>query len=420
MTSSAKKSLTVVIALLATAAAGWFGHQMYARSMERRCLEEAQECLEKRDFLNAALCLRRVLDLNPKNIDAATRMAEMLEAQGKPGAVEWRKRAAEFHPHDASFRFDWAQTAIKAGDHGSADLALKGVEGPDRDTAQYHKLCAALYWSQGHSDEAEMHYSKALQLDPTNQTVAFNLATIRLRSTNSAVADAARFSMERMTNNPALKLTALHQLLIFENLRRSPTNALKYSTLIVQDPNASYADQLDHLELLHQVKSPEYESWLAGLKQGATNSSARAFGVGRWIAKVNGLDDLLAWIDTLPEEVRNDPPLAFLTADCHVLLKNWQKLVETAEAQNWGEADPNRMALIALAQRSLGQDAAFQTAWREALREADRRRDRLVELAQFAQKWGWNEQKDQVLERINAEFPKQKLAAVGDSSSDHL
>jgi hypothetical protein len=170
------------------------------------------------------------------------------------------------------------------------------------------------------------------------------------------------------------------------------------------------------LELLLQVRSAEYDSWLANLKQAATNSGTRAFVLGRWLAKVNGLDDSLAWINTLPDEVQNSPPLAFLVADCQVLQRDWQALLEGIESQNWGEADPQRMALIALGKRSLHLEADFQTAWRDALREADHHRDSLLRLAQFASRWGWNGQRAEVVERIAAEFPDEKL--VADLTSD--
>jgi Tfp pilus assembly protein PilF len=417
MTRLVRKSLIFVFLLLVIAAAGWFGHKAYAKAMERRCLEDAEDCLEKRDFLNATLCLRRVLELNPKNIDVPAKMAELLEAQGLPGAVDWRIRAAELHPREASFRFDWAESALKARDVRSAARALEGIDDTARETAQYQKLAGALDWSLGHLEEAEKHYAKALQLDPTNQKVAFNLATIRLRSTNSATADAARLSMERMMSNPSLKLTALRQLVSFEELRQAPTEALKYSTNIVKDPTAGYADKLGHLELLHRARSADYDPWLAELKREATNSSARAFAMGKWIAKVNGIDASLAWINTLPEDIQGNPPLVFLIADCYVLLKDWQALLDRIESQNWGEADAQRMALIALARRSLGQETAFQTAWREALRAADHHRDSLLLLVRFASSWGLSDQKREVLELFAAEFPKEKLPAEMNSNN---
>src|SRR5262249_18358696 len=153
----------VVSLLVVTAAAGWFGHKAYARAVERRCLEDAEDSLEKRDFMNATRCLRRVLELNPKNTDAPAKIARLLEAQGKPGASDWRNLAAELHPQDASFRFDWAETALKTRDNRSAATALEGVGQADRETAQYHKLSGALDWSLGHWDAAEEHYVKALQ-----------------------------------------------------------------------------------------------------------------------------------------------------------------------------------------------------------------------------------------------------------------
>jgi predicted Zn-dependent protease len=67
--------------------------------------------------------------------------------------------------------------------------------------------------------------------------------------------------------------------------------------------------------------------------------------------------------------------------------------------------------LESLAQRSLGNEFASQTAWRNALRLSDHRLDRLSRLAQVTAGWGWSAENMEVLHEVTAEFPKEKWAA---------
>src|SRR5262249_47105489 len=147
----------------------------------------------------AALCLRRTLQLNPLSIPATGLMANLLEAAGSPMAVGWRMRLSQLLPNDGKVRLDWAQTALKLHDSRPRAAALEGAEAKVKNSAVYHKLAGALVWAGGKSQEARAHYEEALRLEPQNQTVLLNLATVDLTSTNSLQADQARATLERMS-----------------------------------------------------------------------------------------------------------------------------------------------------------------------------------------------------------------------------
>lgn len=407
------KSVIMVATMSALATAGWFGRKHYQKIQESRCLEDAADSLAKKDFQNAALCLRQALQLNPRSIEAVTATAEMLEMEGAPGAVEWRIRAAQLQPGDTEARFNWAQTAIKARDARSAAEALAGVKGSARGTAQYHKLAGALAWSLDDSEDAEKHYLEALRLEPSNSVTAFNLDTVRLRSTNKATAEEARLSIEQqlLTNSP-LRLTALRQLMSYEKINQSLPKALDYSKQVISDGAASYEDKLEHLDLLHQVGNPEFDSWLLQLKQEATNSPARAFVLGKRLEKMENPTNVLAWVQSLPEDLQSSPPLLQLTADCYVTLKDWNRLLEAIDGQNWADAEPSRLAMIAFARRALGQDPAARSAWHAALEEAAHRLDGLSLLARLTARWGWDAERAEVLRETSIHFPSENLAVI--------
>jgi len=91
---------------------------------------------------------------------------------------------------------------------------------------------------------------------------AFNLEFVGLRSTNDAIAEAARLSVEQqLQTNSSLRPTALRQLTAYEVSRKAIAEAIVYSKQVVGDPAANYVDKLDHLGLLH--KEPT-RSWIRG------------------------------------------------------------------------------------------------------------------------------------------------------------
>jgi len=401
--------LILVATISGLGLAAWFGCKHYQKIEAARWLDDARDSFERKDLRTAALSLTQALKLNPTDTDAVAMMADLLEMESAPSAVEWRVRAAQLQPHDAEARFNWAQTAIKLGNLPSANDALAGIADNLKGNARYHKLAGALAWRLHHSAEAELHYAEAARLERTNDLTEFNLQTVRLSSTNPITAEAARLSLEQQATNTNVRLVALRQLIAYEEINRAWSKALQYSQEIVTNPAANYDDMLMHLELLNQAGEPDFATWLSQLEQTATNSTASAFALGKRLERLQNPTNVLDWIQTLPEDIQSAVPLSQLAADCCVALKQWRKLLETTKGKNWAEAEPSRLALVALAHRSLGEDSSSQDAWRAALEQAAYRLDGLSSLAHLAAVWGWEPERKQVLAQISSRFPNERL-----------
>jgi predicted Zn-dependent protease len=137
----------------------------------------------------------------------------------------------------------------------------------------------------------------------------------------------------------------------------------------------------------------------------------RAFALGAWMALAEGPAQALHWADTLPEQTRTNQPVPILLSDCKIALKDWPGLFALVEKQDWGEAEFYRVALEALAQRSLGKDFNSQAAWANAMKQSRHRLDRLSRLVQVTATWDWKQENTEVLQEIISEFPKEKWAA---------
>jgi tetratricopeptide (TPR) repeat protein len=404
------KVLIFAVVMTLVAGACWTGRKVYRKSMERHLVAEAQQYVEKHDWRNATLCLQRVIQINPFSTDGCRLVSDLLETQGSPAALSWRIRLAKLQPDHVTNRLAWAETALKLTDFKSAGTALDGLDAATKQTAAYYKLAGALAWGLHQPAQAEVDYSRALELEPTNQTVALNLDTVRLVSTNANVAKAARVSLEQIASNPTLRLVALRYLTLDAVNRHAPEQAVAYSLEIVQDPSASFDDKLKHLELLRTVKSNEYSAAYNALKKSAEASPTYAYLLGNWIIKFDGPETALSWLHSLPQHVQTNQPVPLVIVDCEIELKRWTELSESLDQQSWGNIDFYRLAVESLALRSLRETTAAQNDWDKSLLLASRDPRRLTRLAQAAGLWGWIPERTKVLQEIVDESPLDKWA----------
>jgi predicted Zn-dependent protease len=411
MNSLMRKLLILVLVMAAVAVGGWFGRKAYKRATERRLMAEARQYMDKGDFQNGGLSLRRALQVNPMSAQASDLLADLFETEGVPVALSWRIRAAQLSPGKPEYRLSWAKTAIQLQNFNSAREALDGLTAKEKDTADYHKLAGALAWGLKNGPEAERHYTEAMRLEPKSKSAIMNLATIHLSSTNDAVATAGRLTLEEMTTNADLRLPALRLLETEANARKSFSTAVDYGRRIIQEPRATLGDRISYAQALRNSKSPDFVSYLTSLQLQAVTNSAQAFALGRWMAMTDGPTNALRWLQSLPASTRTDEPVCFLVADCMAELRDWKSLVDWVGKSDWGEVNYYRLALESLGQRSLKQSVAAKTAWQNALRLSRRRLDRLSHLAQFTSGRKWAEETTDLLREITLEFPKEKWAA---------
>ena len=411
MNGVVKKLLIFVIVMGLVAVGGWAGRKVYRKATEKRLLGEAASYLAKKDFRNVGLCLQRALQINPLSIEANSMTADMLEATAPAAALNWRVRVVQLQTNNVQHRFAWAQTALKIGDKDSAIQALSGVEPSDRSTSEFYKLAGALAWSANDAAAADQHYKEALRLEPTNQTIVLNLATIGLTSTNPTVADSARLTLEAIPTNSPLRTTSLRYLTSDAETRKSLPRALQYSKELVENSSATHSDKIARLELLRKTASPEYKTWRTKLETDATQSSEHAFAIAGWIASTEGPTNAFRWLVTLPASIQTNQPVPLIVSDCRIALKDWKGLLAMVDKKDWGEVNFYRLALESLAQRSLDNEILAKTAWQKSLRTASPRVDHLARLAQVTSAWRWQSEKIEVLQSIVSKYPAEKWAA---------
>ena len=412
MNGLTRKVLIFALVMAAVAAAGWVGRKAYKKVIERRLVAQARGYLAKKDWRGGGLCLQRALQVEPMSAEASGLLADFLEAEGAPAALSWRIRAAQLAAGNPDYQLAWAKTALELQDFKSATEALQALRQEDKNTAEFHKLAGALAWGLKRHSEAEQHYAKALQLEPNNQTLALNLATIHLSSTNRSVAEAGRLVLQQMTTNAELRVPALRVLEAEALATKSYATAVDCARRLAEVPTVTAPDQISYLELLRATKSPVYDSYLGLLQRTSSTNSLQAFALGKWMAETHNVTNALQWIRSLPADTQTNAPLPLLIADLLAGMNDWRSLLALVETQDWGEFNFHRLAFESLAQTGLKQELAARSAWNKAFRLCSRRLDRLSRLTQITAAWGWKTQRTQVLAEISDEFPREKWAAA--------
>jgi predicted Zn-dependent protease len=410
MNGFVRKTLIFAAVMVIVAGAGWGGRKLYKKATENRLLAEASQYMGTKDFRNAGLCLQRCLEINPFSARASKLTADMLEETGSPAALNWRIRAFQLQTNNIEYRFAWAETALKMRDLNGAAQALSGLDEKSRSTATFHKLAGGLAWQLKDAAVAEDQYAQAQRLEPNNQATILNLSTIRLASTNSAEADAARLALEQIPTNSAVRPIALRYLAADAAAQGHYDRALSYSDAVISAPWVTYNDKIAHLQLLLDAKSPAYKDWLAGLEDGANHSPEQAYALGHWMATSESPSNALHWLRSLPTSQQTNLPVPLIIADCQIAVEDWTGLRTVVEKHNWGDAEYYRLCLESMADRHLGESLLARSAWERALRLASRRLDRLTRLTQITGSWGWRPEMNQVLQEVISDFPKEKWA----------
>ena len=403
--------ISAVVALV-LAAAVWFGLPAYRHFKETRSLKQAKEFLEKRDLRNTVLSLRAALAANATNLEATHIMANLLTETQPAAAVGWWRRMVELSPTmENRLRFAASAMRVEKPPYPIVTQAFDELQKAGAETnTSYHLLMSQFALRQNHLEAATRHLEAAAELEPTNRLHQLNIATLRLRQTDRAVAARAREDLATLTSDPNFGEHALRSLITDSLARKEFADAERLSRQLLALPQARFDDRLQQLTVLDAAKSPQSGPWLILLQQEAVTNSSKAALVMSWMTAHGEAQAAHDWLATLTPQVRTNLPLPVVAADCYLALKDWPGLDKFLVDQNWDEQEPMRLALLARALRELGRRDMADTHWRRALSAGGGGGGGLGAIAQMAAAGGWADEAEQALWALVERAPWQEWA----------
>jgi hypothetical protein len=408
-----KKTITIAGLVLAAAIAGlWiWGRPALRHAREERSLAQAKAFMAKGDFRNASLSARQTLRVNPANLDACRIMAELAEFSRSPHAVEWRRRIVEQAP-TLDNKLMLASTALRVQGmpYPMAAQVLDDMAEQAKNLPAYHVLRAELALKSKKPAEAEAEFAEASRLEPGNEMHQLNLAVLRLRSSDQALARRARATLESLQTNAAVGPVALRWLVSESLSQNDLASAEQFSSRLLADPRSTFDDRLEHLGILRQAGRPDYAASLLAVQQSAATNAAMIYAVSSWMIGQNLAEAAQRWMTNFPAKMRSQQPVPLALVDCYFARKDWTGLEQSLQGQQWGDLDFLRFAFLSRAAAQQQQDTAADTRWRMALQQANDRLGALAALLSLASSWGRDTFREELLWQIIQRYPNQRWA----------
>ena len=408
-----RKIIAVIICLTVLLLGGYAGYRGYKVWNQRHMMTLAKEYMAKSDGRNTLLCLSKVLQSNPRHLEATRMMAAISEATRSPSALIWRSRVMELNPKSLEDRLAVARTAMSMRDLTTATNALNGVDPAGKQTADYHQTAAAISIMTGRFVEAETHFQEVVRLKPQDPVPQLNLSILHLHSTNTQTSTEARAILNVLCLNPTnanLRCLALRELISDAVQSKKMDAALTLSKQLLQETNSVFNDRLLQLGVLKAAKRPEFATALAACQRDVGTNSQHIFELATWqIAQMSPADGF-NYMKTLPVTLQTNLPVALMVAQCRESLKDWKGLESTLARQNWGEMEFVRFAIRTRALRSLDMASAAKLEWDQAMKAANGQKQSLITLLRLAAQWNWASDAEEILSNIINRYPNEQWA----------
>ena len=394
--SSRFRRLLISIVLLALLfMAGVVGWRKFKVFREHRMVDRARALIEKKDYSEAMLSIRRALQLNPRDLNANKMALELTEVANSKEALYWHRVVSELEPDKLENHLGLVNCALRSNELEIANQALDRVSEPERKKASYRDAAGRVAQVLNRLPEAQRHFDEAAKLEPANDEYRLHAATVHMQSDDAAIRAEGRGTVETLLSHPKLGRTASRAL--FEDLLRNKEweQALEIGKKFQSGPDAPIGDRMRYLALLRQLQHPDFAGYLLTLQENSVNDPETVAALISWLT-VNSLVDLaVEWSRRLPEKVASKMPVPAAVAECYATRQDWETLAALVSDANWEYADFLRLAFLARVQREKGdhgdkgEQLQSRNSWNSAVRASGNRPETLIMLIRYAAKWGW-------------------------------
>jgi predicted Zn-dependent protease len=386
--------LAVTLTLTATV-----GRSAFSRWQHGRLIGNAAKALANGDLRSASLNARQAFLKNPASTSACAILAQIAEHEQSPEAILWRQRLVEINPHQSPRLIELAITASALGETFIAEQALAQVPVHDRDTVAFHSTAAAVAIAEKQLAVAEKEFQRAAELDPKDENLRLNLATLRLALAQPGAATEAAAKLERFLQRAEFRHAALRALLTDARRRGDSERAMNLAKELRQGADPSLGDVLLWLEELQHAHSPEFDGELHSLQALAAKSDGAIYAVMAWMNARGLAAQSAQWADSLPALVRSRIPVPLALAEAFALTGDWKKIRGFVADSDWGDMDFLRIAFHARVLYETSDHvrrAEFRTMWERATNATKGNTNALSMLARLVTGWGWKDEAAQL------------------------
>src|SRR6266496_588769 len=406
----------LVIAFLLGALFFNYGSKLFEDWRQNRLLHRAAALLQEGKLSEASQAAQELLGRHPDSLPALYVLAEAAEKQNLEEAVSWREQIARLLPKDPDSELNFASAALRFGKLDLAREALDRIAPTDRDTAAFHVVAGWLARAEGNLAEQEEQFAAAVKKEPTNDLYQFNLAALRIHSSDPEKTAQARDTLQRLSKLAPYRSGALRALLNDAVGNNDLAAADSFAQQLQMSPEITFNDYLLCLNFYRKLDEKKFRPLLEKVKPFAARDPSNLAALMEWMNQ-NGLaGDVVKWIDKLPATQLSSTATSVEVADAYATVKNWPRLKRWTRTGTWGESEYLRVAYQAIATRqsrarSGNPNTEFESLWRSAQQLANEQPERELTLARLASKWELEKESEELWWRV-AENPPTRREAL--------
>ncbi|MBK8475388.1 MAG: hypothetical protein IPL39_03535 [Opitutaceae bacterium] len=367
----------------------------------------AGEYLDKGDFENAMLFVRKNLASSPQSISSWRMAAEISEKRNESNVLYFVQRLVALEPTTAN-RVRLIRLALQWHADDLAERTISQMGADARTSAEFHELAVQASLRVGNTIQAKFHLMTLCDLQPDNRPARLELARLRLAEAGPDLRSSIRAEIRSLASDPALRNVALGTLLLDSIKQDESQEALGLAAELQREAELPIPQAVTVAEALRKFEPATLSAYLAALRQRVQARPGEVVRLGYYLIESGRAAEAKEWITSLPDAIVGLPPVQRIQAACHADLLEWPLLESFLKSKKWNETDFERLAMLAFAQRQLGNLAAYGETWRLALAEAGTNTLKLNQLLQRTTTWGWREQRIDVLWRIFQRNPHEK------------
>ena len=390
--------LFALAGLVLFVALSWGGVRFYKHWQEGHLVRRAAAIMGGGDLKSASLDARRALQINPQSAAAMRIIAEIAERTNDRTALDWRRKIWELNPSSVDDGLALVRTAFWFRDTAAAEKTLRSLEPIATNRAEFQAASARLAELKKDATGTERHWEKAAELAPNESVYRFQLALVRLGSTDAAKRKAAMDVLEELRGNKDQRAGATRTLIIDGIAHHAEAGRTRARAEELQNyPEALFSDRILYLEILRQGHDPRYDGYLAQLKAEVLRKPSEAAALITWMSR-NGMDaEVAEFAPSLPAEVSEKWPIPLATADALAQAKRWPELEGLTKDRNWGGYDFLRRAYLSRALRDQEKQLAAEQELAAAIKEVSANPQALSLLTQTIADWGWQNEAIELL-----------------------
>jgi Flp pilus assembly protein TadD len=368
----------------------WGGCRFYSVVESRHQTRRAAVYLGGGELRQAALSARRALQLNPSSPATIRVLADVAERANDRTALDWRRKACELEPNSLEDTLALANCALQFNDVATAEKTLRQANENARQTAEFHVAAARLAEAKKEPAEAERDWAEAVKLAPNNKPYQLQFGLALLRIDSPAKREAGVAILEQLRGDEKQRAPATRALIVDGAAHRADGEKLAALARELQDyPGATFSDRLLYLNILWQLRDPQFIRYLTDIEKDAASKPADLVSVLSWM-NANGMSLLaIDFVRTLPNDVLTKWPMPLTIAESYSKLADWSGLERWVKEKSWDQFDFLRHAYLALALRQENNPVTAEREWTAAQKQADSQVQFLLMLSRAASSWGW-------------------------------